>query len=180
MTACRIQELRLHAYLSGNIMPPVPPPSEMVSLDIAPASRATFPFYDHDTAATAFASASVDPGSPESYMSITTSPKFNKHSFEVYLLFLGLFRADTLILASGATDSVPFGWQGANLERDSSKWVATRASCPTPPWTPAWRNALDSDTCTFIPILIIVLSSALAVYHHHFRICIAEGRCCSG
>jgi len=75
------EELRLCAYLSGNIMPPTPLPPEMISLDVAPA-RVMHPFYARDSEATAYASANVEPGSPESYMSITASPKFNKHSFE--------------------------------------------------------------------------------------------------
>lgn len=159
MTTCRIQELRLCAYLSGNIMPPTPLPLEMVSLDVAPA-RVTHPFYARDSAATAYASASVEPGSPDSYMSITASPKFNKHSFEVYLSVFGLFYADTLILhfcTLGATNSVPSGWQGANLKRSFNAWVATGAHRPTPPWTPTWRHCLDSKSCTFFSSLTVVL-----------------------
>lgn len=76
-------------------MPPTPLPSEMLSLDVAPTQHLS---YARDLATTAFASATVDSSTPESYMSITTSPKFNKHSFEVYLFVLGIFCADTLIL----------------------------------------------------------------------------------
>ncbi|KAG2357173.1 hypothetical protein BDR07DRAFT_1421148 [Suillus spraguei] len=75
------EELRLYAYLSGNIMPPTPLPSEILSSDNTP-TQVVHPFYANDSAATAFARASMGPDAADAYMSITTSPKFNKHSFE--------------------------------------------------------------------------------------------------
>jgi hypothetical protein len=75
------EELRLYAYLSGNIMPPTPLPSEILPSDNAP-TQAVHPFYAKDSEATAFARASMGPDAPDAYMSITTSVKFNKHSFE--------------------------------------------------------------------------------------------------
>lgn len=75
------EELRLYAYLSGNIMPPTPLPSDILSSDSTP-TQVLHPFYASDSAATAFTSASLGPGPPESYMSISASSKFDKHSFE--------------------------------------------------------------------------------------------------
>ncbi|KAG1867037.1 hypothetical protein C8R48DRAFT_703994 [Suillus tomentosus] len=75
------EELRLYAYLSGNIMPPTPLPSEIPSLDNAP-TQVIHPFYANDSAATAFARPSIGPDAPDAYMSITASLKFDKHSFE--------------------------------------------------------------------------------------------------
>lgn len=75
------EELRLYAYLSGNIMPPTPLPSDTLSLNNAPA-QVVHPFYSNDSAATAFARATTSPDAPDAYMSITTSLKFDKHSFE--------------------------------------------------------------------------------------------------
>ncbi|OAX35528.1 hypothetical protein K503DRAFT_745810 [Rhizopogon vinicolor AM-OR11-026] len=80
-----LEELRHYAYLSGNIMPPIPQSSPLQSEMLVPhavSARLVHPYYAHDSPATAYASARVDPGPPESYMSITASPKFNKHSFE--------------------------------------------------------------------------------------------------
>lgn len=140
-TAYRIQELRLYAYLSGNIMPPTPLPSEILSSDNAP-PQIVHPFYANDSTATAFARTTIGPDAPDAYMSITTSLKFNKHSFEVYLPISELFRADALILdfcTLGTTAGIPACWKGAYLNRDSDTWVATGHS--THPWAPAWRNA---------------------------------------
>ncbi|KAG1751911.1 hypothetical protein EDD22DRAFT_915234 [Suillus occidentalis] len=75
------EELRLYAYLSGNIMPPTPLPSEILSSDNAP-PQIVHPFYANDSTATAFARTTIGPDAPDAYMSITTSLKFNKHSFE--------------------------------------------------------------------------------------------------
>lgn len=77
------EELRLYAYLSGNIMPPtpLPLPSEILSSDNAP-PQIVYPFYANDSTATAFARTTIGPDAPDAYMSITTSLKFNKHSFE--------------------------------------------------------------------------------------------------
>ncbi|KAG1734494.1 hypothetical protein EDB19DRAFT_1727302 [Suillus lakei] len=80
-TAYRIQELRLYAYLSGNIMPPAPLPSEILSSDNT-STQVVHPFYANDSAATAFSRASMGPDAPDAYMSITASLKFDKHSFE--------------------------------------------------------------------------------------------------
>ncbi|KAG2338274.1 hypothetical protein BDR05DRAFT_1062851 [Suillus weaverae] len=75
------EELRLYAYLSGNIMPPIPLPSEILSSENA-STQVVHPFYANDSAATAFARASMGPDAPDAYMSITASLKFDKHSFE--------------------------------------------------------------------------------------------------
>lgn len=123
-TAYRIQELRLYAYLSGNIMPPTPLPSEIPSLDNAP-TQVIHPFYANDSAATAFARPSIGPDAPDAYMSITASLKFDKHSFEVYLPIFDVFRADALISTLGTTASISSCWQGAYLIRNFLSWVAT-------------------------------------------------------
>lgn len=75
------EELRLYAYLSGNIMPPAPLPSEILSSDNT-STQVVHPFYANDSAATAFSRASMGPDAPDAYMSITASLKFDKHSFE--------------------------------------------------------------------------------------------------
>jgi hypothetical protein len=140
-TAYRIQELRLYAYLSGNIMPPTPLPSE--SLDNTP-SQIVHPFYANDSTATAFARASMGPDAPDAYMSITASLKFNKHSFEVFLPIFEVFRADALIsnvCTLGTTAGIPTCWKGAYLHRNSDTWVATGRVPSTHPWAPARRNA---------------------------------------
>ncbi|KAG1738834.1 uncharacterized protein EDB91DRAFT_1248995 [Suillus paluster] len=62
-------------------MHPTPLPSDTLSLNNAPA-QVVHPFYSSDSAATAFARATVSPDTLDAYMSITTSLKFNKHSFE--------------------------------------------------------------------------------------------------
>ncbi|KAG1717331.1 uncharacterized protein EDB91DRAFT_1191766, partial [Suillus paluster] len=76
------EELRLYAYLSGNIMPPTPLPSDILPSDsVSTQVQVLHPFYASDSAATAFTSVNLT-GAPESYMSISTSSKFDKHSFE--------------------------------------------------------------------------------------------------
>ncbi|KAL4079301.1 hypothetical protein J3A83DRAFT_4208700 [Scleroderma citrinum] len=69
------EELRHHAYLSGNKIAPTSTPG-------APPAP-SFPFYANDSSSTAYTTITVTPGSPEFFMSITASPAHDKQSFEV-------------------------------------------------------------------------------------------------
>ncbi|KIM63923.1 hypothetical protein SCLCIDRAFT_15402 [Scleroderma citrinum Foug A] len=68
------EELRHHAYRSGNKTAPTP----TSNASTAP----TFPFYANDSPSTAYMTSTVTPGSPELFMSITASPPHDKQSFE--------------------------------------------------------------------------------------------------
>ncbi|KAI6029410.1 hypothetical protein BKA83DRAFT_680358 [Pisolithus microcarpus] len=67
-------ELRYHAYAAGNKV--APPPTLA-----APSSR-TSGFYANDSPATAYLTTTINPGSPDFFMSITAAPTHEKRSFE--------------------------------------------------------------------------------------------------
>ncbi|KIK22337.1 hypothetical protein PISMIDRAFT_680358 [Pisolithus microcarpus 441] len=68
------EELRYHAYAAGNKV--APPPTLA-----APSSR-TSGFYANDSPATAYLTTTINPGSPDFFMSITAAPTHEKRSFE--------------------------------------------------------------------------------------------------
>lgn len=68
------EELRCNAYAAGN---KVAPPSTLA----APSTR-TSGFYANDSPATAYLTTTINPGSPEFFMSITAAPAYEKRSFE--------------------------------------------------------------------------------------------------
>lgn len=119
------EELRLYAYLSGNIMPPTPLPSEILSSDNAP-TQVVHPFYANDSAATAFARASTGPDAPDAYMSITASLKFNKHSFEELRLACHLAGKELTSI------EIPTPAQGNSLGPNQGQISAT-VPAPAPP-----------------------------------------------
>ena len=87
-TSIGTQELRCHAYLSGNKMPSTSPPTIVGSMESGGSSSApVYPFYAHDSRTTAYMTSTAVPGTPDYMMSIVASHKFETHSFEVSVLF---------------------------------------------------------------------------------------------
>lgn len=144
-TSIGTQELRHHAYLSGNKMSPA---TAGTMESGSPPSTPIYPFYATDSPTTAYMTSTAVPGTPDYLMSIAASPKFDKHSFEVRVrpVFAGLFIIISLLglTASrgglGTTNSIPLGGQGCWIFRDTlSRRVACSAS-PDVVWTPSWRR----------------------------------------
>ncbi|KAF8554829.1 hypothetical protein OG21DRAFT_1496741 [Imleria badia] len=70
------EELRYHAYLAGNKMPPI------AAVDDESTASPVHPFYANDAPSTAFMTCTSVSGTPDYLMSIVASTKFEKHSFE--------------------------------------------------------------------------------------------------
>ncbi|KAI9568921.1 hypothetical protein HD554DRAFT_2096686 [Boletus coccyginus] len=75
------EELRYHAYRSGNKMLPVSP-LPVGTMEGETPSSPVYPFYANDSRSTAFTTSTAVAGTPDYLMSIVASHKFEKHSFE--------------------------------------------------------------------------------------------------
>ena len=82
-TSIGAQELRYHAYRSGNKMPPVSPAIAAMDGETPSSTSPVYPFYANDATTTAYMTSTAVPGTPDYMMSIVASHKFEKHSFEV-------------------------------------------------------------------------------------------------
>ncbi|KAF9222436.1 hypothetical protein BS17DRAFT_809478 [Gyrodon lividus] len=75
------EELRHYAYLAGNKMPP--PDSTAIGMTNAPVNaEQVHPFYANDSSSIAYATSTAVSGPPDYFMSVSASPRFDKHSFE--------------------------------------------------------------------------------------------------
>ncbi|KIJ66095.1 hypothetical protein HYDPIDRAFT_110250 [Hydnomerulius pinastri MD-312] len=76
------EELRHHAYLAGNTVAPTGTEVVSATANMSSAPVEVHQFFARDSSATAYMTASAMPGTPDYFMSISTSSKFDKHSFE--------------------------------------------------------------------------------------------------
>ncbi|KIJ15638.1 hypothetical protein PAXINDRAFT_99491 [Paxillus involutus ATCC 200175] len=102
------QELRHYAYLAGNKMSPSN--STTSGAMTGPGQGHVHPFYANDSSGTAYTTSSALSGTPDYFLSISASPKFDKHSFEelrIACLFAGKEVGSSEIPTRGGVPAQP-------------------------------------------------------------------------